>query len=113
AGCKACRSRTEKQVQQEGEKLKNYHVQDSLEEAANDASARLHAALGDLSGLQEQLIPRREAHWRKVEAHLAERARLIKEDEDLEKEEHAIRLSKPHVYGLYDEYAAIMAWVNL
>ncbi|KAF5829283.1 hypothetical protein DUNSADRAFT_16303 [Dunaliella salina] len=86
---------------------------ESLEEAAQDASARLHAALGDLTSLQEQVVPRREAHRRKVEAHLAERARLIKEDEDLEKEEHAIRLSKPHVYALYDEYAAIVAWENL
>lgn len=85
----------------------------SLEEAAQNASARLHAALQDLSTLKEQLLARRDAHRQEVNAHLAERARLISQDEALEKEENEIRLSLPHLYSLYEEYAAIMAQDSL
>eukprot|EP00983_Pelagomonas_calceolata_P006198 205424-Pelagomonas_calceolata.AAC.5 len=48
-----------------------------------------------------------------VKAHLAERTRLIKQDEAIEIEENAARLSTSHVYDLYDDYAAIMAWIDL
>eukprot|EP00983_Pelagomonas_calceolata_P017983 563796-Pelagomonas_calceolata.AAC.1 len=43
-----------------------------------------------------------------VEAHLAERARLIKQLEALEEDEDAAQLSMPHIRSLYDEYAAII-----